>query len=434
MGIPSVDVQRILVVDDEPGACEMLSEFLAYHGYEVVVAGDGVEALEQLEKHEIHLVLTDVDMPRKKGTELLRELHALHPKLPVVLITGKPSIDTAVQSLRMGAVDYLTKPYDLNRLRSIIVAALPDRDDDAVNRTLLMEAPDRVIGGYTVVRTISEGAMGVIYEAERNNQRYALKLIRSTLEEEDQRREQLERFVREAEIASRVNHPNIVRIHDYGLADEELVPYIVMEYVDGLPLHIYGKRFDRKDYGRRAKLLASICDALACIHEQGICHRDIKPSNVMVMDGDVAKVTDFGVARAPGSELTMHDQILGSPLYMAPESFNTAHVDARADIFSFGVLAYEFLLGEVPFEGESISQVAARICESKPKNPRRHDRQFPLALIDILAKTLKKDAAERYANATAVAQDLRAFTVHEMNWQSRLKSFTQAVIFRDDWR
>jgi CheY-like chemotaxis protein/tRNA A-37 threonylcarbamoyl transferase component Bud32 len=424
---------RILVVDDEPAAVALMEDFLSGLGYQVVTAGNGVEAMTAMAAQPISLVVTDIDMPHKSGTVLLRELKALDPELPIILVTGKPSIDTAVTSMKLGAVDYLTKPFDLHRLRELVQRALPP--ETPVERTLLMplETPERCINGFVLRRQISEGNMGVIYLAERDHQRYALKLIRDIRGTEAHRRELLERFIREAEVASRIDHPNVVRIADYGM-DEAGEPYLVMEFIDGLPLHVWSKKLPLEDYPTRVRLLRQVALALVAIHGQGICHRDVKPANILVDDQLHAKLTDFGVARVPESDLTMADQILGSPLYMAPESYRSALVDHRADLFSLGIVCYEFLLGKLPFEGNSLTQIATRICEDRPAQPRRLDRQFPLKLQAMLADMLKKQPEARYQSAAAIAADFDEYLSTAPKWHDTVKTITQTVLFQQDWR
>ncbi len=429
--MPSLPAPCILVVDDEPGAREMLREFLTYHEFDVELASNGREALEILRSRKVDLVLSDVHMPVMTGTELLNRIREEMPGLPVILVTGQPSIDTAVNSLRKGVVDYVTKPFDLGLLRSRIHDALPSTV--TVERTLAMEEPARVVGGYAIRKRINEGAMGIIYLAERNGQRYALKLIRSIFTSEERCREQVERFIREAEVAARLRHPNIVEIVDYGIAEDEPAPFMVMEYVEGIPLDAYATQLPADAYRAKAEILRQVADALAAIHGLGICHRDIKPGNVLVDKNNCGKLTDFGIARIPGSELTMHDEILGSPLYMAPESYLTSQVDQRADIFSFGVMAYEFLLGELPFQGDSVTEIAHHICREKPVQPRRLQKEFPVRLETILARTLKKSPDDRYRTAAELAGDLAHYLGTSPTWQDRIEALTRGVAVSEDW-
>lgn len=424
---------QILVVDDEPAARDVLTDFFSMIGYGVITAANGLEALGCLQAYSVDLVISDIDMPRMDGNQLLVALREQHPDLPVLLITGKPSVSGAVNSLKTGATDYISKPFDLAHLREVVENALGgDESESEVEQTILITDDERTINGYRLVRTVNEGAMGVIYEAFRNQERYALKLMQVDSEDPEAVRELLERFVREAEIASRIRHPNVVEIFDYGICEQELVPYIVMEFVQGVSLHVHARELGENDLVARTRIILQIARALEAIHQYGICHRDVKPSNVLIDAEGQVKLTDFGVARPPESDLTMADQILGSPLYMAPESFYSSSVDCRADLFSLGVVAYQLYLGELPFEGHTLSQIATVITQDKPRNPRKLKPDFPLELVRILAKLLKKDPDDRFQQAADLIERLHDFQRGASSGQP-FRKITETLMLDRDW-
>ena len=451
MSDQSQTYKSVLVVDDEEAARQMLEEFLETIGYRAFLAEDGVSAVNLIESHQPDVVLTDVNMPNMDGTKLLAEISRRWPKIPVILLTGQPNVETAIASLRLGAVDYLTKPYDLNHLRDTIEKALKQADKLSTSQsvkdstgmtfdaTYMMDnvsvMDSNMVAGYEVIRTISEGNMGIVYLVKKDGEKFALKIIRpeSGAGDEGPDKELRERFIREAEVASEITHPNICRVYDYGLA-ESGVPYIVMEYLDGSPMPSFMKRLPENAFDEKTSILRQLADAIGCIHDKDICHRDVKPENVIIVDRKIPKLTDFGVARTPGSELTLADQIIGSPLYMAPEAYESASVDRRADLFSFGVMCYEFYLGRRPFQGSSINQIANHICHGRPPQPRRLLRNFPRRLQDILAKCLKKEPDERYQNAYEIVRDFDAFLESGDTWQSKLKSMaTSSLQLGEDW-
>jgi serine/threonine-protein kinase len=150
-------------------------------------------------------------------------------------------------------------------------------------------------------------------------------------------------------------------------------------------------------------------EALAALHEAGIVHRDVKPDNMMV-DADMnLKLADFGVARLPGSTMTITQNIMGSPAYLSPEAFLTSRLDHRADIFSLGVVAYELFTGQRPFDGDSLARYAQTTTNDLPPRPSSLVPEFPTRLEEIVSRLLKKSPDERYQQAAEVASDLRAF-------------------------
>jgi serine/threonine-protein kinase len=184
---------------------------------------------------------------------------------------------------------------------------------------------------------------------------------------------------------------------------------------------------------QKALILRQIADALSAIHERKICHRDIKPANIMVDQALTVKLTDFGIAHLPDSDLTMTANILGTPTYMSPEAFISAKVDERSDIFSLGTVAYEFLLGRKPFQSDNIRALARVIQFSKPQAPCKINPNFPRKLQQILAKMLKKDPANRYRSATEVVTEIDEYLLSATNGAG---SVLQRLISRfsvSDW-
>jgi serine/threonine protein kinase len=223
-----------------------------------------------------------------------------------------------------------------------------------------------------------------------------------------------------------------VQVVEYGLTSDEKLPFIVMEYLSGKTLKYYTDHPNELSPREKVEILRQIAEALAAIHAQGICHRDIKPHNILLSDEGRAKVMDFGIARLPDSELTMTSELLGSPAYLAPESFLSAHVDHRGDLFSMGILAYELLLGEKPFKGANLSNFAHLIQHERPIEPRKLQPGFPLRLQGLLARMLKKKRDERIASAVLVSQELETFLVEGDINASLVGSLTRA--FAGDWR
>ncbi len=406
----------LLIVDDEAGVRIILRDLFEGYDYEVIEAADGQEALKMHLEHSVDLVITDVNMPTKTGLELLHELHQRDPELPVIMITGKPTVEAAVECIRTGATDFITKPFDLLEIGKRVETALEERRrscSEALSGTLMLNYSDRrsTSTEYKIVRALGQGNMGTVYLVTRDpddGRQYAMKVLRTAGLAGEQKFSTLERFRREAESARMVEHPNVVVIHDYGTAANGQDPYIVMEYIEGRSLKFL-IRHGGLDLNAKSKILWQVASALQAIHKAGICHRDVKPGNIIVNDELNAKVTDFGIARLPGSDLTLTTSFVGSPAYMSPEAYISAKVDHRADIFSLGVVAYEFYLGQKPFGGENLPQMMNAIRTREPIPPHDVDPTLPEELVAMLYRMLEKNPDTRYQDLEEAIEILRAF-------------------------
>ncbi|MFN3397045.1 MAG: serine/threonine-protein kinase [Sulfurimicrobium sp.] len=264
------------------------------------------------------------------------------------------------------------------------------------------------IGRYEILSALGQGAMGVVYRAidpllERT---VAIKTISLELSK-DEFDEFERRFYREASSAGRLNHPNIVTIHDVGNNDN--IAYMAMEFLEGEELRDILDAGGLMAPGRIAAIVSQVADGLAFAHEHGVVHRDIKPSNIMILKNGGVKITDFGIALIPSSSRTMAGMILGSPKYMSPEQVVGQDVDGRSDIFSLGVVLYEMLTGRPPFSGDNISAIMFRILNEVPPLPGALRPELPEAFNYIVAKALAKHPDERYQDAGEMAQDLRSY-------------------------
>jgi serine/threonine protein kinase len=271
-----------------------------------------------------------------------------------------------------------------------------------------------VIGQYRCESRLGEGGMGVVYKARHTHldRVCALKVL---LPQAGMSEKAIERFRREARLASSITHPNSVTIYDYGEVDGPLF-YLAMEFIQGRALEdVMGRR--PMPLARVSAYVQQICDGLDVAHQAGIVHRDLKPQNVMVCEragrADLVKIVDFGIARSLGvSEKTMSGAVVGTPIYMAPEQARgEADVGVRADVFSLGVMTFEMLTGTYPFavEGNVIQQVVARAMQKTPA--RRLAEALPggaydPALEGVLARALAIDPKERTPGVLAFAEEL----------------------------
>jgi serine/threonine protein kinase len=266
------------------------------------------------------------------------------------------------------------------------------------------DAPSR-IGKYDVEERVGEGAMGVVYRALDPvlKRRVAIKVMSDAFAQNDDLRE---RFLREAQAAGSLQHPNVITIYDFGEVDGHL--YIAMEFVEGqdvaellaheVPLTILNK----------VDIAIGVLQGLSFAHRRGIIHRDIKPANIRVDADGNARIMDFGVAHLQSSDMTRSGVMLGTPSYMAPEQIVGGEVGPQTDIFSVGAVLYELLTGTRPFSGGPLQAVMYRVLSENPVPLDTAAMGLPPRLNDIVMRALAKEPAKRYASAVDMANDLLA--------------------------
>jgi tRNA A-37 threonylcarbamoyl transferase component Bud32 len=272
------------------------------------------------------------------------------------------------------------------------------------------------LGRYEVLNELGKGAMGVVYLAKDPviGRLVAVKTIRTSQGDDDdsESREFRERFVREAQTAGILSHPNIVTIHDIGEDAESRTSFIAMEYIEGRNLKSLLADKKKFSWDEVADLIAQIGEALDYAHRKGIIHRDIKPANIILTTDGKVKITDFGIAKVASSNLTTTGQFLGTPNYMSPEQVSGAPVDGRSDIFSLGVVLYELLTNRKPFQGDNLTAISYKIVHEDFTPPGDLAPEVPHEFNPIVARAMAKDPWNRYQRGKDMALALYQLKAH----------------------
>ncbi len=260
----------------------------------------------------------------------------------------------------------------------------------------------QALGKYELRGTLGRGAMGTVYDGWDPviQRRVAVKTVPLPEHPDPDTEEEIARFRREAQAAGRLTHPNIVGVYDYGETAD--LAYIVMEYVDGPTLKSLLDKQERFALPEVRRVMEGLLAGLQFSHDRGVVHRDIKPANVMLSSERQAKIADFGIARIESSNMTQAGTVLGTPAYMSPEQFRGDPVDARTDIYSSGVLLYQLLTGERPFDG-SVTSIMHKVLNVAPPAPSDLSVIVPAALDAVVLQAMAKRPEDRFPSAAAFA-------------------------------
>lgn len=252
---------------------------------------------------------------------------------------------------------------------------------------------------------VGSGGMAIVYRATDRvtGNTVAVKILKEEFVSDEQFRR---RFLNESRAISMLRHRNIVSVIDFDF--EGNLQYIVMEYVDGITLKDFIRSQKIIPAGIAIKITMQILSALQHAHERGVIHRDIKPQNIMILNDGTIKVMDFGIARINKFEtVTMTDKAIGTVYYISPEQARGEHTDERSDVYSIGVMLYEMLTGEMPFDGDTPVNVAIKQIQTAAKRPRSINRSIPVGLEQIVMRAMMKTPDKRYASAIEMVGDLK---------------------------
>ena len=269
----------------------------------------------------------------------------------------------------------------------------------------------QTLGKYELRGTLGRGAMGTVYDGwdPRIDRRVAIKTVTLPDSPDPQTEEEIERFRREAKAAGKLSHPNIVGVYDFG--EDASQAYIVMEFVGGPSLKSLLDKEERFTIPTIVTLMEELLSGLQFSHANGVVHRDIKPANIMLTPDRHVKIADFGIARIEQSSMTQAGTMMGTPAYMSPEQFMGATVDARTDVYAAGVVLYQLLTGERPFEG-TLTTIMQKVLNTAPLPPSQLSVVAPRALDAVVLRAMAKRPEDRYASAADFAKAIRAAAGH----------------------
>lgn len=400
---------NVLFIDDDVQLATIVADLLRFEKHNVELAHAGLTGWEKASSNKFDLLILDWDLPELNGINILKRYRQSGGQAPVIMLTGHSSSSDKELGLDMGADDYLTKPFDpielSARVRALLRRARPQapvhQSLGSGNEELLKKfnlLGSSLASRYEFLELLGEGGHGIVFKVRHPvmEKLLAIKMLQGVaLGAEGQ-----ERFKREAKAISRLEHPNIITIHDFGVSENGR-PYMVMDFVEDMELRVLLKQNGALPPEFALDLAVQICDALAHAHSMKILHRDLKPGNIMLKcfidKQPIPKLLDFGLAKISDVEsqdeidLTRPGQVLGSPPYMSPEQIEGNPTDERTDIYSLGCVLYSMLTGVPPHLGETSSKIFMKHLSSpvKPLQEVRPSLTFPNGLELVVQKVLE---------------------------------------------
>jgi serine/threonine protein kinase len=260
-------------------------------------------------------------------------------------------------------------------------------------------------GRYYVIEQLGKGGMGNVYRAldRKVEEEVALKFINPEVAADQK---MIERFRNELKYARKIIHKNVCRMYD--LSEEGGVPYITMEYIAGEDLHRFIRRSGKLTVEKTIEIAEQVCEGLGEAHKLGAVHRDLKPQNIMIDKQGNARIMDFGIARFPQAQtITEMGKVVGTPKYMSPEQVEGRDIDLRSDLYSLGIILFEMVTGQAPFEGETPLSVVLKQLKAKAPNPRSLNADIPENFSRVILKCLEKEKERRYQSADDLLAELR---------------------------
>ena len=420
----------VLVVDDDASITKAFRAQLEANGYEALTASNGIDGLVYLKTHPVDVVLLDFNMPGLSGIQILKEIRRERSQLslPVLLVTGRHESADVVTALQAGANDYITKPVDFPILLARIATQLALRIEEesfiresSYTGSLGELVPGGELAGrYDIIRRIGRGGFGNVFEAVQRStgQRVAIKAIRWEGGDPSQLKQLSARFETEQRVLAQTRHPHIVKLLDSGrLSDGH--SYVVLEFIDGHTLSTYLKLAGPLSAGLVKRLMGQVLDALSCAHNLGVVHADLTPSNIMITTTGAlpnVHVLDFGISHLAEDSVIRRSApitdtlvLVGSPMYMAPEQFHSRERTPRSDVYAWGLVLTECLMGAAIQAGKKFIQIALSHSQAEPLVIPKELRESPFA--PLIDQVLQHDPAHRYRHISDVFDRLNAIDV-----------------------
>lgn len=405
---------RILLVDDDISLSGLVKDFLQAKGLVVDMHHSAMSAWNEVLKNSYDLILLDWDMPDATGVEFCKMYRDSGGIAPVLMMTGRDTLDDKEEGFESGVDDYVVKPITMRELHARVKSMLRRNSSYLPPPKPAVETfePGILIAGkYKLERPIGSGGMGIVWLANDVNidRKVVIKLMHGSMASDDDSRQ---RFLQESHLLARVKHPNVVTIHDAGLLNDK-IPYLVLEHVEGKSL------FDLLDEVKRLPIvdalliMKQLCAGLQEVHNAGIVHRDIKPENILLQSNktsgssDFVKLVDFGIARLQDSEhrITQEGMVIGTLDYMSPQQLQGDAVDGRSDIYTLGIILFEMLTGQLPFDAITSEGKVVSTLTEKPLRP--SDKICADPELDLIVeKCLEKNPFNRYQTVSELESAL----------------------------
>ena len=415
--LPKKPRAHVLVVEDDRATREMLARYLQGKGYQVTTAEDGHDALNRLEDVTFDLVVLDLMMPGVNGHEVLRRMRKTPAlkKTPVIVASAAAAPEDIERALALGADDYVTKPFDLRLLAARVHGRAKRRGTPVLEARAL--GPGAVLDEkYLLEERLDGGGFGSVFRGKHLalQSRIAVKVLTSSARTQ----EEVEALRAEGVAASRLTHPNAVRVHDFSVL-EGGVAYLVMELLEG-PSFLREVSAAPLSLSRVVQVMVPVCNVLAAAHAQKIVHRDVKPANIVLhrgSTGEIVKVVDFGIAAFTGEHGDAREadgSVPGTLAYMAPEALAGEVITSKADVFAVGVILYEALTGRKPFgvPTADVFDFVGAVQHGAPPPPSSKNARLHAKVDELVLACLAVAPRARPA-AADLARQLRELLVYD---------------------
>lgn len=422
--------KKIVLVDGDSDS-SFIKLRIENEGFEVFWFENSQKALSSLEEIKPDLILSNLIVSGYDGFTFLDKIKSMEKfkDVPFIFISSKSDSFNIKKGLSLGAIDFISKPFDVEILVTKINKYLNlEQKIDFSKRVPLREFPEEkkeefsyeklkegyiIANRFQLLKEISEGGMGRIFIAKdlELREEIVLKFLKKNLIED---KKMLEKFKEEVRITRKLSHPNIVKIYDFWEVDE--LKFITQEYIEGRSLREILSKSGPPPVPVGLKFAKFLARAFAYSHSLGVLHMDIKPDNVLITNTNEVKVLDFGIAKifeeSSFKRVTSESTgMFGTPEYMSPEQLASRKIDERSDIYSLGVLFYELFTGELPFKASSKISIALKHIQEAPVPPTNKNPKIPLELEKIILKMLEKQKEARYSKMEEVLRELERISL-----------------------